>query len=116
MTPADGTFVATDEVDSLRRVTPELAASTQTYDRDREFVAGFAAAAPGGVTVLVSQGGVVADLVGTLAELLGVRLGRRAGQKIPARKGSTWALSFVDSRMVAADYYPDLARAAQVTS
>ena len=218
MTPADGTFVATDEVDSLRRVTPELAASTQTYDRDREFVAGFAAApvpsamvllvrhakagsrsrwkgedalrpldaggraqaeglrrtlrwfgptairsaepvrcvqtvaplaedlglqvgiepalseeayekdraagpervvaaaAPGGVTVLVSQGGVVPDLVGTLAELHGVRLGRRAGQKIPARKGSTWALSFVDSRMVAADYYPDLARAAQVTS
>jgi 8-oxo-(d)GTP phosphatase len=217
MTPADGTFVATDEVDSLRWVTPELAASTLTYDRDRALVATFAAqpvptamvllvrhakagsrsqwkgedaqrpldatgraqaeglrqalrwfgptairsadptrcvqtvaslaedlglpvgvepvlsvetyakdpaagvermqaaAAAGGVTVLCSQGEVIPDLVGALAERDGVALGRRAGSKIPARKASTWALSFVDTRLVAADYYPDLARAAQVT-
>ena len=43
MTPADGTFVATDEVDSLRWVTPALAATTLTYDRDRNLVATFAA-------------------------------------------------------------------------
>jgi 8-oxo-(d)GTP phosphatase len=214
MTPADGSFVATEEVDSLRWVAPSVAATRLTYDRDREFVAAFAAgpvatatvllvrhakagsrsrwkgedalrpldssgreqaeglrralpwfgptairsaeplrcvqtvaplaadrglqvgsepalseeayekdpaagldrvvaaAAAGGVTVLVSQGGVIPDLVGSLAALHGVELGRRAGSKIPARKASAWALSFVDSRLVAADYYPDLALAA----
>jgi 8-oxo-dGTP pyrophosphatase MutT (NUDIX family)/phosphohistidine phosphatase SixA len=213
MTPADGSFVATDEVDSLRWVTPVDAATALTYDRDRALVERFAAqpvptatvllvrhakagsrsrwkgedaqrpldasgraqadglrqalrwfgptairsadparcvqtvaplaedlglqvgiepalseeayekdaaagadrllaaAAVGGVTVLVSQGAVIPDLIGTLAERDGVALGRRAGGKIPARKASTWALSFVDSRLVAADYYPDLARA-----
>jgi len=217
MTPADGTFVATDEVDSLRWVTPAIAASTLTYDRDRQLVASFAAqpvptatvllvrhakagsrsrwtgedaqrpldaagraqaeglrvalrwfgptavrsadvlrceqtvaglaedlglrvgtepalseeaygkdpaaaldrvqaaAAAGGVTVLSSQGGVIPDLLGTLAERDGVTLSRRAGSKIPARKASTWALSFVDTRVVAADYHPDLALAPQVT-
>jgi 8-oxo-(d)GTP phosphatase len=214
MTPADGSFVATDEVDSLRWVAPVVAATTLTYDRDREFVAAFAAepvptavvllvrhakagsrsrwkgedalrpldssgreqaeglrralpwfgptairsaeplrcvqtvaplaadlglqvgpepalseevyekdpaagldrvvaaAAAGGVTVLVSQGGVIPDLVGGLAAVHRVELGRRSGNKIPARKASAWALSFVDSRLVAADYYPELARAA----
>jgi 8-oxo-dGTP pyrophosphatase MutT (NUDIX family)/phosphohistidine phosphatase SixA len=213
MTPADGSFVATDEVDSLRWVAPAAAATALTYDRDRELVAAFAAepvptatvllvrhakagsrsrwkgedgqrpldssgraqaeglrhalrwfgptairsaepvrcvqtvaplaedlglrvgvepalseeayekdpvaaqervaaaAAVGGVTVLVSQGGVIPGLIGTLAERDRVTLGRRAGTKIPARKASTWALSFVDSRLVAADYHPDLARA-----
>jgi 8-oxo-dGTP diphosphatase len=217
MTPADGTFVATDEVDSLRWVTPAVAASTLTYDRDRSLVARFAAqpvptalvllvrhakagnrsrwkgedaqrpldangraqaeglrhslrwfgptairsadlarcvqtvaplaedlglpvglepalsedaygkdpgaalervqaaAAAGGVTVLCSQGGVIPDLVGTLAERDRVTLGRRSGSKIPARKASTWALSFVDSRLVGADYHPDLALAAPIT-
>ena len=74
-----------------------------------------AAAAAGGVTVLCSQGGVIPDVVGTLAERDGVALGRRAGSKIPARKASIWALSFVDTRVVAADYYPDLALAARLT-
>ena len=217
MTPADGTFVATDEVDSLRWVTPALAATTLTYDRDRNLVATFAAepvptavvllvrhakagsrsrwkgedaqrpldaagraqadglrqalrwfgptavrsvdlvrctqtvaaqaedlglpvgtdpalseeaygkdpaaalervqaaAAAGGVTVLCSQGGVIPGLLDTLAERDGIVLGRRAGSKIPARKASTWALSFVDTRLVAADYHPDLALAARFT-
>jgi 8-oxo-dGTP pyrophosphatase MutT (NUDIX family)/phosphohistidine phosphatase SixA len=213
MTPADGSFVATDEVDSLRWVATADAATALTYDRDRVLVAAFAAepvptatvllvrhakagsrarwkgedgrrpldssgraqaeglrhalrwfgptairsaepvrcvqtvaplaedlglqvglepalseeayekdpvaaqervaaaAAVGGVTVLVSQGGVIPGLIGTLAGRDGVTLGRRAGTKIPARKGSAWALSFVDSRLLAADYHPDLARA-----
>ena len=217
MTPADGSFVATDEVDSLLWVPPAVAATTLTYDRDRSLVADFAAelvptatvllvrhakagsrsrwkgedalrpldasgrtqaqglrsalrwfgptairsaelvrcvqtvaplaedlglqvgaepalseeayekdptaaldrvlatAAVGGVTVLASQGGVIPGLIGTLAARDGVGVGRRAGTKIPARKASTWALSFVDSRLVAADYYADLARAARVT-
>ncbi len=213
MTPADGAFVASDEVDSLRWVSPAVADSTLSYDRDREFVAAFAAepvptamvvlvrhakagsrsswkgedrlrpldstgrrqaeglrrslrwfgptavrsadplrcvqtvaplaedlgltvgaepalseegyekdpaggldrllaaAGAGGVTVLTSQGGVIPDLVGTLAARHDVRLGRRAGGKIPARKSSVWTLSFLDSRLLAADYYPDLSEA-----
>jgi 8-oxo-dGTP diphosphatase len=214
MTPMDGEFVATDEVDSLRWVSPTVAAATLTHDRDRKFVAAVvaqprptamvllvrhakagsrsrwkgedserpldatgraqaeglrralpwfaptavrsatpvrcvqtiaplaedlglqvgsepalsedayekdpaagldrvvAAAAAGGVTVLVSQGGVIPDLIGGLAALHAVTVGRRAGNQIPARKSSVWALSFVDSRLVAADYYAELARAA----
>jgi 8-oxo-(d)GTP phosphatase len=214
MTPADGAFVASDEVDSLRWVGPDVAASTLSYDRDREFLASFAAtpvptavvllvrhakagsrsswkgedllrpldstgrrqaeglrhalrwfgpgavrsadplrcvqtvaplaedlgltvgiepalseeqyekdpasgldrllaaAAAGGVTVLASQGGVIPDLVGTLTALHRVRPGRRSGRKIPARKSGVWALSFLDTRLLAADYYPDLALAA----
>jgi 8-oxo-dGTP diphosphatase len=210
MTPADGSFVATDEVDSLRWVAPSVAASTLTYDRDRELVARFtaepvptsvvllvrhakagsrsqwkgvdllrpldatgrrqaevlrhalrwfgptairsaeplrcvqtvaplaadlglqvgsepalseeayekdraagldrvmAAATAGGVTVLASQGGVIPDLVGILAAQHEVDLGRLAA-KIPSRKSSTWALSFVESRLIAADYYANLA-------
>ena len=213
MTPADGSFVANDEVDALRWVSPEVAGSTLSYDRDRDFVAGWAAApvptatvllvrhakagsrsswkgedalrpldptgrrqaeglrralpwfgptavrsadplrcvqtvaplasdlgltvgpepalsedvyekdpaggldrvlaaaAAGGVTVLASQGGVIPDLVGTLAALHRVRPGRRSGPKIPARKSGVWALSFLDTRLLAADYYPDLATA-----
>jgi 8-oxo-(d)GTP phosphatase len=213
MTPADGTFVASDEVDSLRWVSFAEAAATLSYGRDREFVAAFAAApvptamvllvrhgkagsrsswkgedalrpldatgrqqaeglrtalrwfgpeavraadlvrceqtvaplaadlgltvgsepalseelygkdpasgldrvlaaaAAGGVTVLASQGGVIPDLVGTLAALHGVRPGRRSGSKIPARKSGVWALSFLDTRLLSADYYPDLATA-----
>jgi 8-oxo-(d)GTP phosphatase len=95
-------------------VEPEPALSEDAYDKDP--AAGLdrvlAAAAAGGVTVLCSQGGVIPDLLRTLAEPHGVRLGRRAGAKIPARKSSAWALSFVDTRLVAADYYPDLAVAA----
>jgi 8-oxo-dGTP pyrophosphatase MutT (NUDIX family) len=213
MTPADGEFVPSDEVDSLRWVSPAVAASTLTYERDRNFVAAtaaqarstavvllvrhakagsrsrwkgedadrpldatgreqaqglrhalrwfgpaairaatplrcvqtvaplaadlglavgsepalaeeaygkdpaagldrvLAAAAAGGVTALCSQGGVIPDLVGILAAMHGVTVGRRSGHKIPSRKSSVWALSFVDARLVAADYYPDLALA-----
>jgi 8-oxo-(d)GTP phosphatase len=213
MTPADGAFVASDEVDSLRWVTAAEADSVLSYERDRELVAAFAAApvptatvllvrhakagsrsawngedslrpldstgrrqaeglrqplrwfgptavraagplrcvqtvaplaadlgltvgaepalseeiyekdpaagldrvlaaaAAGGVTVLASQGGVIPDLIGTLAALHGIRPGRRSGGKIPARKSGVWALSFLDTRVLAADYYPDLAAA-----
>jgi 8-oxo-dGTP diphosphatase len=213
MTPADGTFVATDEVDSLRWVSPAEAATLLTYERDRTFVDGFAAtpmptatvllvrhakagsrsawkgedklrpldssgrrqadglrhtlrwfgptairapeplrclqtvaplaadlglqvgiepalsedayekdpaggldrvlaaAQAGGVTVLCSQGAVIPDIVGTLAEMHRVKVGRRAGRKIPARKASVWALTFHETHLVAADYYPDLATA-----
>jgi 8-oxo-dGTP diphosphatase len=214
MTPADGAFVPSEEVDSLRWVSPAVAGEMLTYERDRAFVASFAAqpvptamvllvrhakagnrsawtgedalrpldatggrqaeglrhalrwfgptavrsadpvrcvqtvaplaedlgltvgiepalseegyekdraagldrvlaaVAAGGVTVLGSQGGVIPDVVGTLAAEYDVTLGRRAGQRIPARKASVWTLSFRDARLLAADYYPDLAVAA----
>ncbi|MFC4374873.1 NUDIX domain-containing protein [Nocardia halotolerans] len=52
-----------------------------------------------GVPVVCSQGGVIPDLVQWLAE--------RDGLSLPParnRKGSVWALSFVDDRLVAADH------------
>lgn len=52
-----------------------------------------------GVPVVCSQGGVIPDLVGWLAE--------RAGLTLPAarnRKGSVWALSFAADRLVAAHH------------
>jgi phosphohistidine phosphatase SixA len=95
------------------QVGAEPALSEEAYEKDPAAALDrVLAAAIGGVTVLASQGGVIPDLVGTLASRDGVGLGRRAGSKIPARKASIWALSFVDSRLVAADYYADLARAA----
>ena len=68
-----------------------------------------ALAAGGGRSVLCSQGGVIPDLLGTLAAEHGVPVARRSGRSIKARKSSAWALSFLDARLVAADYYPDLA-------
>jgi len=53
MTPTDGTFVATDEVDSLRWVSPADAVTTLTYDRDRTLVARFAAEPVPTATVLL---------------------------------------------------------------
>ena len=95
-------------------VTVEPTLSEEAYVKDPaaglDRVLGIAAA--GGRSVLCSQGGVIPDLLGTLAGEHGVRLGTRAGRKIPSRKSSAWALSFVDGRLVAADYYAHLATAA----
>ncbi len=60
------------------------------------------------VVVVCSQGGVIPDVVGALAAEHRVRL---AKPKLPARKASVWALSFLDSALVTADYYHDLATA-----
>ena len=94
-------------------VTPEPALSEEAYEQDPESAPKVlaAAAAAGGRTLLCSQGGVIPGMLGRLAAEHGVRIGRKSGAKIPARKASVWALSFVDSRLVAADYYPDLATA-----
>jgi len=54
--------------------------------------------------VLCSQRQVIPDLVSRLAAEDGLDLG-----KVVARKGSVWALSFMDGRLVAGDYYPDFA-------
>ena len=75
-------------------------------DRARDRVLELAAA--GGRVVLCSQGGVIPGVLGDIAAAAGVRIRRRDG-KPPARKGGVWALSFVDARLTAADYYHALA-------
>ena len=57
-----------------------------------------------GVTVLCSQGGVIPDVVETLAATLS-----RAdvGPDVRSRKASTWVLGMRDGDLVAADYEPD---------
>jgi 8-oxo-dGTP diphosphatase len=57
-----------------------------------------------GRSVLCSQGGVIPDIIHAVGQQ-----SRLALPEVPARKSSVWALSFVDDRLVAADYYPDLA-------
>jgi phosphohistidine phosphatase SixA len=54
--------------------------------------------------VLCSQRQVIPDLVSRLAAEDGLELGT-----VVAGKGGVWSLSFMDGRLVAADYYPDLA-------
>lgn len=92
-------------------VEPEPALSEEAYGKDpaRGLERLLAIAAPGGVAVVCSQGGVIPDLVGTLAAEHRVRL---AKPQLPARKASVWALSFRDTALVAADYYHDLPTAA----
>ena len=85
---------------------PALTEQAYTADRRRGLRRVRAVAAAGGRAVLCSQGAVVPDIVRSLAEQDGLRLDRTAG--LPARKGSVWALSFVDDRLTAADYYQDL--------
>ncbi len=66
----------------------------------------------GGTPVLCSQGGVIPDLVSTLADRDGVDLAASRGGVVPSKKGSFWVLSFRpptrDSGplLAAADYYP----------
>jgi 8-oxo-dGTP pyrophosphatase MutT (NUDIX family)/phosphohistidine phosphatase SixA len=61
-----------------------------------------------GVTVLCSQGGVIPDMVETLAREAGMQADELGdGDRIPSRKASTWALGFRDGDLQFADYYPD---------
>jgi 8-oxo-(d)GTP phosphatase len=63
----------------------------------------------GGRSVLCSQGGVIPNIIHAVG-----RQSRLALPEVPARKSSVWALSFVDDRLIAADYYPDLAEVANM--
>jgi 8-oxo-dGTP diphosphatase len=71
-----------------------------------------AIAGDGGTPVVCSQGGVIPDLVSTLADRDGVDLPAARGGVVPSKKGSFWVLSFrPPSRdtgpiLAAADYYP----------
>lgn len=56
--------------------------------------------ADGGVPVICSQGGVIPDLVSRLS----ARSGRSPERRVPAKKGSVWALFFDGSELVATDY------------
>ncbi|CAN5281016.1 NUDIX hydrolase [soil metagenome] len=57
-----------------------------------------------GTTVICSQGGAIPDLIAAAAGDRTRITGARAGS-IPARKGSVWALSSHQGRLVSADYY-----------
>ncbi len=60
-----------------------------------------ALAAEPGVVVVCSQGGVIPDVVGALGKPAGVD-----PDDLPAKKASTWVLTFVDGDVRAADHYP----------
>jgi 8-oxo-dGTP pyrophosphatase MutT (NUDIX family) len=70
-----------------------------------------AVAGDGGTPLVSSQGGVIPDLIGTLADAGGVRITVARGGSIPSKKGSVWVLSFLPAsgdespRLVAADYF-----------
>jgi 8-oxo-dGTP diphosphatase len=68
--------------------------------------------ADGVPAMICSQGEVIPDLIRGLAEGGQVRLGDLHGRRgLNARKGSVWALSFAEGKLVDADYLPDLAPA-----
>jgi 8-oxo-dGTP pyrophosphatase MutT (NUDIX family)/phosphohistidine phosphatase SixA len=57
-----------------------------------------------GVTVVCSQGGVIPDIVAALATGSDVSVD---SEDVPAKKGSTWVLTFCkDAELCTADYYP----------
>lgn len=58
-----------------------------------------------GVTVVCSQGGVIPDLVGAL--ITGRRIAGVDPDDVPARKASTWVLTFGADGLRSADYLPD---------
>ncbi|HZG91441.1 MAG TPA: NUDIX hydrolase [Pseudonocardia sp.] len=60
-----------------------------------------ALAAEPGVVLVCSQGGVIPDLVGALGKPAGVD-----PEDVPAKKASTWVLTFVDGEVRTADHYP----------
>jgi len=57
-----------------------------------------------GVTLVCSQGGVIPDIVAALATGSDVSVDP---EDVPAKKGSTWVLTFgKDAELRTADYYP----------
>jgi 8-oxo-dGTP diphosphatase len=76
-------------------------------------IARLLAIAGDGCTPLISsQGGVIPDIIGALADSGGVEVTAARGGIIPCKKGSLWVLSFLpaagndSARLVAADYFP----------
>jgi 8-oxo-dGTP diphosphatase len=88
--------------------------SEEVYWRDPVLgIARFLAiVADDGTPLICSQGGVIPDLIGALADRDGVEITAARGGVIPSKKGSFWVLSFLPPsgndgpRLVAADYYP----------
>ncbi|HVU73983.1 MAG TPA: NUDIX domain-containing protein [Mycobacteriales bacterium] len=77
-------------------------------------------AAEGRSLIACSQGDTIPDLVVALARAdnvpLGISSDTVSSSGVPCRKGSVWALSFAGSRLVGADYLPDLAPALPAAS
>jgi 8-oxo-(d)GTP phosphatase len=82
-------------------IVPALSEHAHDDDRSRGAAAVRELAAPGQTVVACGQGGAIPDAIAILAGEAGLPL-----PDIKTAKGSTWALSFLDGRLVAADYYP----------
>src|SRR5262249_8595779 len=84
------------------RIEPALSDRAHTADPTRGVRAVRDLAAPGQTVVACGQGEAIPDTATRLAAEGGLPL-----PEVEAAKGSVWALSFRDRRLVAADYYPD---------
>ncbi|MTD55381.1 NUDIX domain-containing protein [Amycolatopsis sp. RM579] len=91
---------------------PLLAEEGYWEDPDRGLARLLAIVAAGGSPVVCSQGGVIPDVVSTLAGQAGLALPAGKGGMAPSKKGSVWVLSFHvgesngGPHLAAADYYP----------
>jgi len=82
---------------------PALSEHAHADDRTSGAAAIRQLAAPGQTVVACGQGGAIPDAIAILAGEADLPL-----PDAPTAKGSVWALSFLDGRLVAADYYPNL--------
>lgn len=84
---------------------PLLSEEGYWHDPVRGMARLLAIVSAGGTPLICSQGAVIPDLVGTLAQRDGVPIA-----KVPAKKGSLWLLSFATPpdgpRLIAAKYLP----------
>jgi 8-oxo-dGTP diphosphatase len=85
-------------------VEPALSEHAHADNRARGAAAIRHLAASGQTVVTCGQGGAIPDAIAIPAGESDLSL----PDNIQAAKGSVWALSFLDGRLVAADYYPDL--------
>lgn len=98
--------------DIRREVHLEPLMSEETYWNDPEAGARalLATARAHTTSVVCSQGGVIPDLLHTLASRDGITLTRKLTGEVPSKKGSVWVLSFAtgadETRLVAAHYLP----------
>ena len=107
------------------RIADEPVLSEEDYWRDPEIGVNrlLTIVAGGGTPLICSQGGVIPDVVGVLAERDGVAPGIGGpGTEIPSKKASLWLLAFrrpvADSgpKLVAAEYFPSLRSAKKSVS
>ncbi|ACU95967.1 MULTISPECIES: NUDIX hydrolase [Saccharomonospora] len=99
-----------DDIDGEVQIEPSI--SEEEYSKNPEIGIKWLlfVAASHTSSVVCSQGGVIPDLLDTLAQRHGVELPRKRTGEVPSKKGSVWVLSFDTTndtpRLVAAHYLP----------